>query len=58
MNKTQLMRAILAEAYGMGDVRIGLLTGQYPNPPLARMVLQVPQPPLRPDFRIIGDSRA
>jgi len=27
-----MKRPRLAEAYGMGDVKIGLMTGQYPNP--------------------------
>ena len=28
-----LRHQCIAEAYGAGDVRVGLLTGQYPNAP-------------------------
>lgn len=31
-SKETVKRAMMAEAYGMGDIKVGLITGQYPNP--------------------------
>lgn len=33
-SKDTVKRAMMAEAYGMGDIKVGQVTGQYPNPSL------------------------
>jgi hypothetical protein len=35
-NEDRRKRQMYAEAFGMGDIKVGLITGQYPNTPIKR----------------------
>lgn len=42
-------KQLYAETYGMGDIKVGLITGEYPNPPAAPWPNEDPRyPPEHP----------
>lgn len=50
-------RALYAEAYGMGDVGVGLITGQYPNSSYVKPLMDALNKRIEEDIlrAIVGD---